>query len=64
MLMLIDHCIDILRQFIMCSGDTGLITYTWEEGRNVPMPDFSTTKTCRNFDDIVTWVDMKKVPHI
>ncbi|KAF8244399.1 hypothetical protein K440DRAFT_558936, partial [Wilcoxina mikolae CBS 423.85] len=57
----IDHCVDILRQFLMCTGDVGLITYHKLEGRKNPMPDFSTMHKCRKFDDIVNWVEEHRV---
>lgn len=55
-----DHCVDILRQVLMCAGDIGGITYYWKDGRKDPMPDFSTWKTCRNFDDIQSWVEIRR----
>ncbi|KAF8539136.1 hypothetical protein BDD12DRAFT_839327 [Trichophaea hybrida] len=56
-----DHCVDILRQFLMCTGDVGLITYHKLEGRKDPMPDFSTMHKCRKFDNIVNWVEEHRV---
>ncbi|KAF2099767.1 hypothetical protein NA57DRAFT_75271 [Rhizodiscina lignyota] len=42
-----DHCVDILRQVLMCNSDTGLIMYHWFKGRPAPMPDFSTVYSTR-----------------
>lgn len=39
---IVDHCVDMLRDVLMCNSDTGLITYHWIKGRLSPMPDFST----------------------
>lgn len=36
-----DHCIDIIRQNIMCVGDTSVITHNWVQGYQFPYPDFS-----------------------
>ena len=36
------HCVDMLRDALMCSADTGLITYHWIKGYSSPMQDFST----------------------
>ncbi|KAI5812026.1 hypothetical protein BZA77DRAFT_253862, partial [Pyronema omphalodes] len=58
----IDHCIDMLRQKLMCDGDVGMITYIWIKGHNYPMPDFSNTHRCRNFEGIRNWVEENKVP--
>ncbi|RDW68187.1 hypothetical protein BP6252_09583 [Coleophoma cylindrospora] len=37
-----DHCVDMLREALMCHGDTTLIVYHWIEGYADPVPDFST----------------------
>jgi len=38
-----DHCIDILRQVLMCNGDMGLVMFHWVSGIGpAPYPDFST----------------------
>ena len=42
----------------MCSSDVTPITFYDNEEipeRKLPMPDFSTLHTCRNFDEIVKW---------
>ncbi|OKL64633.1 hypothetical protein UA08_00947 [Talaromyces atroroseus] len=51
----VDHCIDILRQNIMCTGDTSVITHNWVQGYQFPYPNFNTQHKCRNFDKIVEW---------
>jgi len=51
----IDHCIEILRQNLMCTADVGLVTYEWVEGFSEPYPDFSTWHKCRNFDKVLDW---------
>jgi hypothetical protein len=56
-----DHCVDILRQYLMCAADVGLITYHRIGGRRDPMPDFSTMHQCRKFESIVDWVERHKV---
>lgn len=51
-----DHCIDLLRQVLMCNADIGLIFYT-DVGRRQPVARVSTTHMCRNFADITDWVN-------
>jgi len=51
----LDHCIEMLRQLIMCTGDVGLITFDWVEGRDIPYPDFNTVHKCRDFDSLLEW---------
>lgn len=53
----LDHCIEMLRQRIMCTGDVGLITSHWVKGHKLPYPDFNTWHRCRNVDKIWAWND-------
>ncbi|KAI1156484.1 hypothetical protein F4825DRAFT_258594 [Nemania diffusa] len=52
----VDHCIDLLRQVLMCNGDIGLIFYT-DVGKRQPVARVSTTHMCRNFSEITEWVN-------
>jgi hypothetical protein len=56
-----DHCIEMLRQNIMCRGDGTMITYDWMMGRNNPFPDFNVPHQCRNFDKVLDWVEEHRV---
>ncbi|CEJ81062.1 hypothetical protein VHEMI01212 [[Torrubiella] hemipterigena] len=52
----IDHCVDYLRQAIMCHGDTSPMTFKWHASAQRYGPDFASTRFCRRrFDDIVDW---------
>ncbi|EGX96356.1 hypothetical protein CCM_01012 [Cordyceps militaris CM01] len=42
-----DHCVDMIREAIMCHGDTSLIVYHWVDGYNDPVPDFSTMSAAK-----------------
>ncbi|KAG2148154.1 uncharacterized protein EDB93DRAFT_1084970, partial [Suillus bovinus] len=53
----LDHCIEMLRQIIMCRGDITMLTYDWVEGVKDPFPNFNVPHQCRNFDKILDWVD-------
>jgi len=50
-----DHCIEMLRQTLMCNSDLHVYTYNWVDRVEHSWPDFSTTKMCRNFDDVLAW---------
>ncbi|KAH6716956.1 hypothetical protein BKA61DRAFT_718630 [Leptodontidium sp. MPI-SDFR-AT-0119] len=50
-----DHCIDMLREVLMCQSDTGLITYHWVKNFSTPMPDFSTPHSCRDPEVVLRW---------
>ena len=51
-----DHCIDLLRQTLMCHSDIGLFFYT-DLGDSQPAARVSTTHVCRNFSEITEWVN-------
>ncbi len=50
----LDHCVDMLRDVLMCHSDTGLIVYHWIKGYVSPMPDFSTLVS----SDHSSWVNI------
>ncbi|KAE8380419.1 hypothetical protein BDV26DRAFT_290346 [Aspergillus bertholletiae] len=58
----IDHCIEMLRQFLMCHADTNLVSANWVAGREKPYPNFNTKHTCRDFDAIVDWAWDHQIP--
>ncbi|KAH0848492.1 hypothetical protein FOPE_02670 [Fonsecaea pedrosoi] len=48
-----DHCIDVLRQALMCKSDLGLILFHWVKGIQIPSPDFNTL--CRDPEAVLSW---------
>ena len=70
-----DHCIDIIRQVLMCNGDMGLVMFHWIHGMAVPTPDFNTMvsyfpffitrilifqHSCRDPEAILQWAISRK----
>ncbi|KAH8703315.1 hypothetical protein BGW36DRAFT_354739 [Talaromyces proteolyticus] len=51
----LDHCIDMLRQKLMCDPDLGMVTYVWAKGYKQPLPDFSTVHKCRPYSKVLDW---------
>ncbi|KAJ3556366.1 hypothetical protein NM688_g2066 [Phlebia brevispora] len=49
------HCLDILRQGIMCAADISPIVYDWDEERQKTIPMLSIGHSCRKWDNIVDW---------
>lgn len=49
------HCTDILLQNLQCNANTEVLTLTWVEDRQVPWPDFSVNRKCRDFNALVDW---------
>jgi len=59
----IAHCLDIVRQQLMCQPDTGVLGQVWW---NKEMPtsfvDFNTDHKCKNFDAIRQWAKERQLP--
>lgn len=51
----VDHCIDYLRETIMCAGDLGVYMSFWVEDRDIPWPDFEVEHKCRSWESIVEY---------
>ncbi|KAK2008960.1 hypothetical protein LZ32DRAFT_684246 [Colletotrichum eremochloae] len=56
-----DHCIDYLRQVIMCHGDITPITFEWIPDINGYIAHHSTEHMCRNFDAIFDWATVRNM---
>ncbi|KAF4459079.1 tat pathway signal sequence [Fusarium albosuccineum] len=59
-----DHCIDLLRQVIMCHGDISLHTYTWKDDYRWPWPSMQTEHQCRNWDKLMAWSEEHYIPSL
>ncbi|KAF2672750.1 hypothetical protein BT63DRAFT_359391, partial [Microthyrium microscopicum] len=51
----LDHCIDSLRQSLMCSADVTPLYWVWSPKRNLTLPEARVTHTCRDFEAIRQW---------
>ncbi|KAK7471275.1 hypothetical protein VKT23_002683 [Stygiomarasmius scandens] len=58
-----DHCIDALRQTIMCASDITPIAWRWNYARGMIMRDASVVHQCRDFDKVKEWA-MARVPEV
>ncbi|CZT11665.1 uncharacterized protein RAG0_15749 [Rhynchosporium agropyri] len=58
----VSHCLDIIRQQLMCTPDTGLLGQVWWD-RNYPKAfvDFNTEHKCKNFDAIRQWAEERQI---
>lgn len=52
----LDHCIDSLRQRLMCTADVGLVPFFWVGDDGGTDPEFSRTHTCRDFETLHGWM--------
>lgn len=50
-----DHCIDSVRQSLMCSADVSTIHWIWDDIDGIYKADPRTIHMCRNFDAIRDW---------
>lgn len=52
----IDHCINALRETVMCSADITPNVWQRDSGsHNISIVHFNTLHTCRNFDALRDW---------
>lgn len=59
---LVDHCINALREALMCSSDVTPITFhvVSEEDSHV-FPNLAAVHTCRDFEAIRRWAKTRQV---
>ena len=50
-----DHCVDTIRQSLMCNADVSIINYQWSETRKMTLPNARVLHTCRRWDKIMAW---------
>ncbi|KAI9733819.1 MAG: hypothetical protein M1818_007086 [Claussenomyces sp. TS43310] len=51
----LDHCVDSLRQSLMCHSDISTLWWEWIPSNQRTLAHADTTHTCRNFDKIWQW---------
>lgn len=56
------HCVEQLRQTVMCSSDVTEIPWKWQEERQESFPSSVTEHTCRNFSAIHAWAKEHALP--
>lgn len=52
---LTDHCIDQVRQSLMCSADTSIIPVQWNDATKSMRPRVDTVHTCKKYDSLLNW---------
>ncbi|KAJ4393846.1 hypothetical protein N0V93_003061 [Gnomoniopsis smithogilvyi] len=59
----VSHCLDTLRQVLMCNVDTGVLGQVWYHPEQPEaFPDFNTKHTCKNYEDIRIWAEKNQEP--
>ncbi len=49
-----DHCIESIRQSLVCNADTSVVTYEWIP-TELLQPQIGVVHSCKNFDKIHDW---------
>lgn len=52
----LDHCIDVIRQYIQCHLDLTPINLVWSPTKRGVLPDFTQFHTCRSWEQAHKWV--------
>ncbi|KAK8855421.1 tat pathway signal sequence [Apiospora arundinis] len=62
----VSHCLDTLRQVLMCNADTGVLGQVWYNHPEGPQafPDFQSQHQCKNFEDIKEWAVALQAPPV
>ncbi len=58
----LNHCIDMLRQHLMCHPDLEPFTFNWRKGQFKPYADFNIQKKCVDFEYMLEWTERHKDP--
>ncbi|KAF2463585.1 uncharacterized protein BDR25DRAFT_337742 [Lindgomyces ingoldianus] len=62
----VTHCLDILRQQLMCVVDVGVLGQVWYqpegEGKPSPFTDFNTNHQCRDYEAVRMWAEAHQLP--
>lgn len=60
------HCLDILRQVLMCNPDVGVLGQVWWQPENMTHPqafvDFNTVHRCRDYEAVRVWAEAHQLP--
>lgn len=58
------HCLDAIRQVLMCNVDTGVLGQIWYNTDDAArtFPDFRTQHKCKNYDAVAQWAIDHQAP--
>ncbi|KAF2812836.1 uncharacterized protein BDZ99DRAFT_495991 [Mytilinidion resinicola] len=56
----VEHCIDSIRQSLMCHSDISPLVWQWSEEQNAMRMHGDVVHTCRNFDAIREWARARR----
>ena len=56
----LEHCVDVIRQRLMCTADASIVTFRWVKGLSTPYPNFHTGHTCADYKGLLGWAEGRK----
>ncbi|KAF2232283.1 hypothetical protein EV356DRAFT_450394 [Viridothelium virens] len=56
-----EHCVNYIRQSLMCQFDTGVIPYNWVLDHQNPTPNANTHHKCVDWDALQAWLRKRRV---
>ncbi|KAF2973163.1 hypothetical protein GQX73_g292 [Xylaria multiplex] len=56
-----EHCVDYIRQSLMCQFDTGIIPYNWVLDHQNPTPNANTHHKCVDWTALQNWLEKRAV---
>ncbi|PWY65995.1 hypothetical protein BO70DRAFT_366615 [Aspergillus heteromorphus CBS 117.55] len=51
------HCLHMLKEAVMCQGDTTVLTMMWADYRLRPIGNLTSPHECVNWDRLMEWVE-------
>ena len=57
----VDHCIDAIRQSLMCSSDVSVLVWKWNKKWQRSLEVGQIVHTCRRFDKIQAWAKERAI---
>jgi hypothetical protein len=55
--MLVDHCLETIRETVQCSQDMTPVPHYWSEEKGMFLANTMLTHTCRDFVKLLEWQD-------
>lgn len=59
---ILDHCLDQVRQALMCSADVSVVHYAWSDIVQGVRPRVDNQHTCRNYSKLLDWASERTIP--
>lgn len=56
-----DHCVDSIRQSLMCNADITPIVWEWDSVKKAALPNARTTHVCRDYQMISSWASERQL---